>query len=147
LEPAAGECAVAPLVEQLGARYGGAQGLSLSLAGDTGVKARVPKEIFETVLSNLCDNSRQNGANHVDITIGQLEGALSIIIADNGAGISPANAEKIFTPFFTTHREEGGTGLGLGIVRALLKAYGGDIEFLPAEKGAAFTITVPTAHP
>ena len=145
MEPAAGECAVAPLVEQLRARYGGAQGLSLSLAGDTDVNARVPKEIFETVLSNLCDNSRQNGANHVNITIRQLAGALSITIADNGAGVSPANAEKIFTPFFTTHREEGGTGLGLGIVRALLKAYGGDIEFLPAEKGAAFTIKVPMA--
>ena len=144
MEPAAGECEVAPLVEQLRERYKD-QGLSLFLAGETLAQAKVPREILETVLSNLCDNSHQNGANQVEVTIQQVEGALSIRIADNGAGISPANAEKIFTPFFTTHREEGGTGLGLGIVRALLKAYGGDIELAQIDKGAAFNVTVPAA--
>ena len=144
MEPAAGECEVAPLVEQLRERYKD-QGLSVFLAGETLAQAKVPREILETVLSNLCDNSHQNGANQVEVTIQQVEGALSIRIADNGAGISPANAEKIFTPFFTTHREEGGTGLGLGIVRALLKAYGGDIELAQIDKGAAFNVTVPAA--
>jgi len=145
LEPAAGECAIAPLVEQLSERYNGHDGLSLSLTGDADVTARVPREILETVLSNLCDNSRQNGANQVDVTIHQAEGTLRIRIADNGTGISPANAANIFTPFFTTHREEGGTGLGLGIVRALLKAYSGDIELALIDKGAAFNVTVPAA--
>ena len=144
LEPAAGECEVTPLLEQLRERYKD-HGLSLSMAGETTVRAKVPREILETVLSNLCDNSRQNGANHADVSIHQTEGVLSMRIADNGAGISAANAENIFTPFFTTHREEGGTGLGLGIVRALLKAYGGDIELASIDKGAAFTVTIPAA--
>lgn len=144
MEPAAGECEVAPVVEQLRERYKD-QGLSLFLVDETFAQAKVPREILETVLSNLCDNSHQNGANQVEVTIQQVEGALSIRIADNGAGISPANAGKIFTPFFTTHREEGGTGLGLGIVRALLKAYGGDIELAQIDKGAAFNVTFPAA--
>ena len=97
MEPAAGECEVAPLVEQLRERYKD-QGLSVFLAGETLAQAKVPREILETVLSNLCDNSHQNGANQVEVTIQQVEGALSIRIADNGAGISLANAEKIFTP-------------------------------------------------
>jgi signal transduction histidine kinase len=42
-------------------------------------------------------------------------------------GVSPANAGKIFLPFFTTHREDGGTALGLGIVKSLLSAYHGEI--------------------
>lgn len=142
MEPAAGESAVAPLVEQLRARYQD-HGLSLSLVGASAARARVPREILETVLSNLCDNSRQNGASDVNITMQQSGPTLSIRVADNGAGISPANAENIFTPFFTTHREEGGTGLGLGIVRALLKAYGGDIEYVPATNGAVFAVTMP----
>lgn len=142
LEPSAGECELIPLLEQLCERYKD-HGLSLSLAGETAVRAKVPGEILETVLSNLCDNSRQNGASQVDVTFQRTDRGLSICIADNGAGISAANAENIFTPFFTTHREEGGTGLGLGIVRALLKAYGGDIELIPAEKGAAFRVTIP----
>lgn len=144
MEPAAGECEVARLVAQLSERYKD-QGLSLFLAGETLAQAKVPREILETVLSNLCDNSHQSGANQVEVAIQQVEGSLSIRIADNGAGISPANAENIFTPFFTTHREEGGTGLGLGIVRALLKAYGGDIELAQIDKGAAFKVTVPAA--
>jgi len=142
LEPSAGECEVTPLLEQLRERYKD-HGMSMTVAGDTNARARLPREILETILTNLIDNSRQNGANQVDVTIHQAEGTLRIRIADNGTGISPANATNIFTPFFTTHREEGGTGLGLGIVRALLKAYGGDIELIPAEKGAAFTVTIP----
>ncbi|HET7004193.1 MAG TPA: HAMP domain-containing sensor histidine kinase [Candidatus Binatia bacterium] len=144
LEPSEGECDLALQFDVLRDRYRD-QGVSIVLAGATNIRARLPREIVETVLTNLIDNSRQNGANNVDVTIHQVEGALSIHIADNGAGISSANAEKIFTPFFTTHREEGGTGLGLGIVRALLKAYGGDIEFSHADKGAAFTVTIPGA--
>lgn len=144
LDPAAGECEVTALLEQLRERYKD-HGLSLSLAGETAVRAKVPGEILETVLSNLCDNSRQNGASQVYVAFQQTDRSLSICVADNGAGISAANAEKIFTPFFTTHREEGGTGLGLGIIRALLKAYGGDIELSPAEKGAAFTLRIPAA--
>jgi signal transduction histidine kinase len=144
LEPSAGECEVTPLLEQLRGRYKG-HGMSMTVAGDTNTRARLPREILETILTNLIDNSRQNGANQVDVTIHQAEGTLRIRIADNGTGISPANAANIFMPFFTTHREEGGTGLGLGIVRALLKAYGGDIELALIDKGAAFNVTVPAA--
>lgn len=142
--PALGESEIAPLVERLSQRYQD-QGLALSLTGNPRWRARLPQEILETVLTNLFDNSRQNGANQLAVTIQQADGALSIRVADNGAGISAANAENIFTPFFTTHREDGGTGLGLGIVRALLKAYGGDIELVPATNGAVFAVTMPAA--
>ena len=144
LEPSVGECALSLPMNALSERYKDDR-ISIVVAGDTEARARVPREILETILTNLIDNSRQNGADQVHITIDQVEGTLRIRIADNGAGISPANAANIFTPFFTTHREEGGTGLGLGIVRALLKAYGGDIELSHADKGAAFTVTIPGA--
>jgi signal transduction histidine kinase len=45
--------------------------------------------------------------------------------------------------FFTTARDEGGTGLGLPIVRALLAAHGGTIGLLDAVQGAAFEIRLP----
>ena len=69
-----------------------------------------------------------------------------LIIADNGAGISPANADIYSTSFFTTRRNEGGTGLGLGIVRSLLKAYDGEISLEPSASGATFRVTVPEAR-
>ena len=61
-------------------------------------------------------------------------------IADNGTGVTSANREKIFEHFFTTRRDRGGTGLGLGIVRALLTAHGGQITLQERTSGAAFTI-------
>ena len=145
LAPAAGTGEIAPLVEKLRARYR-EQGLAVPLAGELTAPAKLPGEILETVLTNLFDNSRQNGASSVAISAVVADGNLSLTIADNGAGISPANREKIFTPFFTTRRDEGGTGLGLGIVRALLKAYGGDIELITADKGAVFRVTLPVGR-
>jgi signal transduction histidine kinase len=115
----------------------------ISCAEDRNAAAKIIPEVLEMVFTNLIDNSRQNGADRVEIVVETDGGNVSVLVADNGQGISHANADKIFTPFFTTHRDEGGTGLGLGIVRSLLKAYGGDIELTPADKGAAFTLTIP----
>ena len=54
------------------------------------------------------------------------------MIEDDGPGITGANAEHVFDPFFTTRREDGGTGMGLAIVRTMLQAEGFDIEFVPS---------------
>jgi signal transduction histidine kinase len=120
--------------------------LVVAFSGDDNGAAKIVPEVLEMVLVNLLDNSRQSGADRVEVAVDQAGGAISIRITDNGQGISPANAEKIFTPFFTTHREEGGTGLGLGIVRSLLKAYSGDISVEPSSAGATFRVTLPRAE-
>ena len=145
LDPAAGKTVVAPMVESLRNRYHGA-GLVVAFSGDDNGAAKIVPEVLEMVLVNLLDNSRQSGADRVEVAVDQAGGAISIRITDNGQGISRANAEKIFTPFFTTHREEGGTGLGLGIVRSLLKAYSGDISVEPSSAGATFRVTLPRAE-
>ena len=103
-------------------------GLSLSLAGETTVRAESAAGDTRNRVEQFMREQPPERRESCGCSIHQTEGVLSMGIADNGAGISAANAENIFTPFFTTHREEGGTGLGLGIMRALLKAYGGDIE-------------------
>jgi signal transduction histidine kinase len=144
LDAAAGKSLIAPMVENLLTRYKDA-GLTISFTGDQKAAAKIVPEVLEMALINLLDNSRQNGANRVEIAVEITGGVISARLADNGQGISPANAEKIFTPFFTTHRDEGGTGLGLGIVRSLLKAYGGDISLEPSSVGAKFCVTLPRA--
>ncbi|MBM4296616.1 MAG: HAMP domain-containing histidine kinase, partial [Deltaproteobacteria bacterium] len=142
LDPAAGKTALAPTIEGLRDRYRDV-GLSISYSGDEHCTAKIVPEVLEMILSNLLDNSRQNGAQSVEIAVGRNGGMIAARIADDGQGISPANAKKIFTPFFTTQRDEGGTGLGLGIVRSLLKAYGGDIEHAGGNKGATFVLKIP----
>ena len=63
-----------------------------------------------------------------------------LMISDNGAGIASGNQERIFAPFFTSRRDQGGTGMGLAIVRSLLNAHGGRIDLVDSAKGASFEI-------
>ena len=145
IEPTGGKTELAPIIEKLRGRYED-EGLAVLFAAQDHISAVVAPEILETVFVNLLDNSRQNGADRVEIKVARSSGDLSVTLTDNGRGISPANVEKVFTPFFTTRREEGGTGLGLGIVRSLLKAYDGDISLEPGSNGATFRVTIPEAQ-
>jgi len=123
-----------------------ALGLEVKLEAppDLGVAA-IGEEALESILSNLLDNARQHaGGAAVSIRARRISDTqASVVIADDGPGISPANAPRVFDAFFTTARDEGGTGLGLPIVRALLAAHGGTIGLLDAARGAAFEIRLP----
>lgn len=99
----------------------------------------IGKEVLETITSNLFENSLQHGANQVMVEIIEDDGA-TIRCYDNGEGISEANSEHIFTPFFTTNRKKGGTGLGLQIIQSLLKAHHATIRHIPTSSGAMFEI-------
>ena len=71
---------------------------------------------------------------------GTESGAAFLEVQDDGAGISPGNAARVFEPFFTTRRGAGGTGMGLAIVRSLLTAHGATIRLMPAEQGTRLRI-------
>jgi two-component system sensor kinase FixL len=66
-----------------------------------------------------------------------------IDILDNGPGIDPVNAERLFDGFFTTRAE--GLGLGLRICRTIVAAHGGSIEAGARRNapGARFSVRLP----
>ena len=108
----------------------------------------------EDVFLNLLVNARHAIKEKGTITVGTcLRGrAVEVAIRDTGCGISPENLEKIFDPFFTTkdttRNPDGesvkGTGLGLFIVRELIKKLGGRIDVeSEVGKGTCFRITFP----
>jgi two-component system sensor kinase FixL len=69
-------------------------------------------------------------------------GEVEIRVADNGPGISPAIADRLFDPFSTTKKN--GTGLGLAISRTIAHAHGGNIAFRPVlPHGARFDVQLP----
>lgn len=108
---------------------------------------RFSAETLESVIGNLIANSRLHGGDAVAIMISagvsdEDSAMAEIVFSDTGPGISAANIDKIFTPFFTTARDRGGSGLGLPIIRALVRAHKGDIVCLPADGGARFKITL-----
>ena len=103
----------------------------------------IAPEPLDVVITNLLDNSLQHGATQVSVQTRVVENSLQLVLQDNGTGISPANRDKIFTPFFTTRRSKGGTGLGLEIIASVLKTYGGNVRLLDITPGAAFCVELP----
>lgn len=73
------------------------------------------------------------------------DGRVHLRISDNGRGIAPAIADRIFLPFVTDKQSQGGTGLGLSVSYSLVKAHGGEIGFENrASGGTMFTVLLPT---
>lgn len=75
---------------------------------------------FSQIISNLVLNASihafPNKEGAIDINVTQANNQLSLMIIDDGNGIKPENLSKIFEPFYTTNRDNGGSGLGLNIV-------------------------------
>lgn len=118
--------------------------LAVRVEGGGDIRLRMSAENAAIVLANLIDNSARHGATLVSITAASADGKATILVSDDGAGISPSNRGRIFEPFFTTRRDAGGTGMGLGIVLALLKAHDGTIRLVDSERGTRFEIILPT---
>ncbi|MDP5362974.1 MAG: ATP-binding protein [Paracoccaceae bacterium] len=92
-------------------------------------------DVMQLALGHLYDNAIAHGATAMRLTRAQD----SVIVADNGPGVSAGNRDRIFDPFFTTNRDGGGTGMGLAIVRRILAAHGASITLLD-QPGACFEI-------
>lgn len=117
--------------------------LEIAIESVMPVNLLISSDNLDTVFSNLLDNSRYHKASRVVIS-SELDKDFTVFtVVDDGEGVSPANRDRLFVPFFTTRRDSGGTGLGLGIVASLLKAHGGTIELAESHKGATFILRLP----
>ena len=79
---------------------------------------------------------------NIEVSVGTDNGNVIIIVADNGKGISDEDKDKIFEPKFTT--KSSGMGLGLPMVKNIIEAYNGTINFTTQiDKGTVFKIVIP----
>lgn len=98
------------------------------------------------IFNNLIQNSVQAiGSTHngiIEIEIDKENSFWLVAITDNGGGISPELAGKIFSPYFTT--KSSGMGLGLAIVQNIISGIGGSIGYESSEKkGTTFQLRFP----
>ncbi|WP_457353360.1 sensor histidine kinase [Roseateles sp. P5_D6] len=100
---------------------------------------------LEQVLINLAQNALQACAGYSKPEL-LIEARLSrgarlrLTVADNGPGVAPGLESRIFTPFFTTR--EGGSGVGLAVVRQLVHGLGGSVRHAKRPGGGAcFVLT------
>ena len=97
------------------------------------------------IVNNLLDNAFRWTPRGGTVQLGcsTSNGVAAISVSDTGRGISPAEKEAVFHPFYS-RRGEGGTGLGLSIARELATALGGrlSVESEPGQ-GSTFTLSLP----
>jgi two-component system sensor histidine kinase SenX3 len=117
---------------------------SLHIAGDA--------QALETAVLNLLDNAVKYSKDKVRIEVevwGDGDGQAHLLVRDHGMGISRTQLPFIFTRFYRigseVRRSQTGTGLGLFIVRSVVKGHRGTIsaDSLGPDRGATFTITLP----
>ena len=108
------------------------------------VEVTADREQLFRVYSNLFRNALEAGAGTVTVTASRESRRNIIEVADDGPGFTDRARERIFQPFAGSAKD-GGTGLGLIIVRDVVKAHGGDVDLLPEQpgKGAVFRISLP----
>jgi polar amino acid transport system substrate-binding protein len=73
-------------------------------------------------------------------------GCVLVRVADEGIGIAAEHLPHLTDPFFTTKREDGGTGLGLSVSAGIIKEHGGSLTFASApDAGTTVTLALPVA--
>ncbi len=104
------------------------------------------KQALINVMINAADAVSENqGTVEISVSLHGEDG-VAIAVADNGGGIPPQEAERIFQIFHST--KKGGTGLGLAISQRIVEAHGGTISAGRRDGGGAlFTIALPLAGP
>jgi two-component system NtrC family sensor kinase len=104
-------------------------------------------QVFLNLMANAVDAMPQGGTLTVRTRRGP-PGMVTIEIQDTGVGISPADLNKLFTPFYTTKPIGKGTGLGLAIAYGIIKMHRGQINVQSqVDKGTTFVITLPVKLP
>ncbi|WP_205856085.1 PAS domain S-box protein [Phytoactinopolyspora endophytica] len=96
-------------------------------------------------LSNLIGNALWHGAPPVHISASTADGVARVTVADAGPGVNAAVRPRLFERF-ATGRSDGGTGLGLFIVRELARAHGGEAYYVPGSAkhpAGEFVLTIP----
>jgi signal transduction histidine kinase len=125
------ECAGRPLVDTR--RVSGA-----AVAGR-------PDELARAV-RNLLDNAERYAVSRVTVDLSTEDGRVTLVVADDGPGVPPADRERVFERFTrlggARSRHDGGAGLGLAIVREIVVSHGGTVR---VGDGARFVVELPAA--
>ena len=105
------------------------------------------RQALVALLMNALDATAAGGRVEVATQRGPGD-AITLSVADTGAGIPPETLDKIFSPFFTTKPVGQGTGLGLAICHGIVTSHGGDIRVeSELAKGTRVSIILPTRVP
>jgi len=127
--------------------------ISLKLIGKEGsLTVKADHQRIEQVLINLIDNGIKYGKQDgkVNVLLEERKKNFQIIVRDNGPGISSEHLPRLFERFYRVDKsrakQSGGSGLGLSIVKHIVKAHGSQITVLSKiDKGTSFSFKLEKA--
>ena len=109
------------------------------------VLVRGERQALERAIGNLVSNARRYGppGGRIAVAVTRDDDVVRLSVEDEGAGLSPGEAEHAFERFWRGPGAQGpGSGLGLAIVRAIAERHGGGVTV----EGSRFTISLPASH-
>lgn len=124
----------------------GATGQHITITGHDHLHYRCRPALMQRALSNLMSNATKYG-QRACVTLQLTDEHVRIVIDDEGPGVPPDQLEKVFEPFVrlepSRNSETGGIGLGLSIVRTIIRAHGGDVRLSNLASGLRAEILLP----
>jgi two-component system, OmpR family, sensor histidine kinase CreC len=137
-----GSTTLAPVVAATRSAF---SGLSIEAEGCLDQAVGMSADNATIIFSHLADNAARHQARTLRIRAYRSADMVAVAVTNDGEPIADNNRDKIFMPFFTTRRASGGTGMGLEIVRSMLRTHRGSIRLIAAADGVAFLLMFPTA--
>jgi signal transduction histidine kinase len=100
-------------------------------------------QVLMALLQNSIDAVSQQPNRWISIETRKSASGIQLIVMDSGQIISPAVADKIMDPFFTTKEVNQGTGLGLSIAKGIVEAHGGTLKLDMRSVNTTFIVQLP----
>jgi signal transduction histidine kinase len=122
------------------------KGFVLSLATEPGVRIRGSRHLLSQALANLLDNAlKYAGGGEIQIRVLRGEGRAALEVSDRGQGIPEADRETVFNRFVRLEpsRSTPGNGLGLSLVRAIVRRHRGTVELADNRPGLQVRLEFP----
>lgn len=115
-------------------------GKSIAFKPGVGCVVEVDELLVQQAIENVVRNAVQHSRKNTEVSVDSLpESGAKVTVRDDGPGVRPDDAEKIFEPFFTRHSEgrtgTSGAGVGLTIARRAIELHRGSISARNAERG------------
>ncbi|MBB4940289.1 signal transduction histidine kinase [Streptosporangium album] len=132
------------LVRQEAAQPGG---VPVDVQAASGVQVQGSRIQLIRVIGNLLSNARRHADTAVRVRVESVGGQAVVAVVDDGAGIAPADRERVFERFTRLadgrRRDAGGSGLGLAISRDIANAHHGTLRVEDSPRGARFVLRLP----
>ncbi len=120
------------------------QGVEVEIEPGTAVATGDPGRVRQ-IVRNLLTNAERYGGSDVRVDVKALADEIVVTVSDDGAGVSPARLDSLFSPSraVSAATVSGSAGLGLSICRNLAELMGGSLDYERSEGRTRFSLSLP----